>query len=114
MRGWQARCQLTNLGNHATEEAAALAFNIEARRIGRVDLNVIPPAGDTGDAAVALLSMATAAYTHTVAGSERCKRAGAPTTPAPAQRKTMRLGIDTSAGAVAGGRRGRLVVAAEV
>jgi hypothetical protein len=50
---WTARCKGKSLGQHATEEAAAQAYNIEAQRIGRVDLN------DTDDpAALALISLA--------------------------------------------------------
>ena len=101
---WQVKCKGKSLGDHATEEAAARAYNIEAERIGRVDFNVIPPAngGEAGDdaadpAALALLSLAATARTHASAGT---KRAGAPTTPAPPRTKKMRL--DASAGAVAG------------
>ena len=43
---WTAVCKRNHLGCYATEEAAAWAYNMEAERIGRVDLNVIPPAGD--------------------------------------------------------------------
>jgi len=43
---WVAVCKSKYLGSHATEEAAARAYNIEAERIGRVDLTVIPPASD--------------------------------------------------------------------
>jgi hypothetical protein len=115
---WTARCHGKSLGQHATEEAAAQAYNMEARRIGRVDVNVIPPAGDTDDAALALISLAALARTHASAGS---KRAGAPTTPASAQKKKMRLdggvavggAASTSAGPAAGGWGGRLVVAAQ-
>ena len=115
---WRAKCKGKRLGSHATEEAAARAYNTEAARIGSADLNVIAPASDTGDcnntaapAALALLSMAASAHTHAGAGSKRCKPAGAPTTLAPAQRKKMRP--DTSAGAAAGGWDGRPVVAAQ-
>ena len=43
---WRVVCKGKHLGCHATEEAAARAYNIEAERIGRVHLNVIPPADD--------------------------------------------------------------------
>jgi hypothetical protein len=46
---WQAVCKKKHLGYHATEEAAARAYNIEAARIGRAGLNVIAPADDTDD-----------------------------------------------------------------
>jgi len=102
---WKAICKGKHLGYHATEEAAAQAYNTEAERIGGVDLNVIPPAGDADDgdntaapAALALLSMFASAPTH--ANSAGSKRAGAPTAPAPRQRKMMRL--DTLVVTVAG------------
>jgi len=99
---WKATCKKKYLGCHATQEAAARAYNTEAERIGLVDVNVTPPVGDTDDgndtAALALLGLAaTSAQKHAGAGS---KRAGALTTPAPPQRKKTRL--DTAAGAAAG------------
>jgi len=45
--GWMAQCMVKKLGRHATEEAAARAYNVEAARVGR-PLNVIPPAGAAG------------------------------------------------------------------
>ena len=85
------KCQHKSCGDHATEEDAARAYNIEAERIGRVDFNVIPPAdGDDGDdpATCALLSLAAPARMHAGAGT---KRAGTSTTPARPQRKKMRV-----------------------
>ena len=115
---WKAQCKGTNLGLHATEEAAARAYNIEAECLGLFDLNVIPPAGDADDGnntcaptARALHSPAAPARAHAGAGSKRSKRASAPTKPAPAKRKKMRL--DASAGADAGGGEGGLVVEAQ-
>jgi len=46
---WGARYKETWLGYHATEEAAARAYNIEAQRVGITTLNDIPPADDTDD-----------------------------------------------------------------
>ena len=98
---WAVQCKGKGLGRHATEVAAAQAYNIEAERLG-LPLNVIPPAGDADDggntaAAAAALALpprpAAPAHAHAGAG---CKRA-APTTPAPLQTKRVRL--DTSAGA---------------
>jgi hypothetical protein len=99
---WEAQCKRMSLGRHATEEAAARAYNIEAERLG-LPLNVIPPAGDAVDdgsntaAAAATLSVPippapARAHTGAGAGSKR----GASASPA-VQAKTMRL--DTSAGA---------------
>ena len=42
---WKAQCQRTYLGHHATEKAAALAYSVEAARVG-LTLNAIPPAGE--------------------------------------------------------------------
>jgi len=117
---WTAECKGKRLGCHATEEAAAQAYNIEVKRIGRVGINVILPTGDADDgddgdstaapAALALLSLAACAHAHAGVGS---KRAGAPTPPAPPRRKRIRP--DTSSGAPAGdlGGHGRLVVAVQ-
>ena len=106
---WLAVCKGKSLGCHATEEAAAQAYNAEAERIGLVDLKFIPPGGDADDgdstaapAARLLLTMFASA------GSKRA----APAAPARAPlSKQMRL--DASAGAAAGGGGGRLVVAAQ-
>ena len=114
-RKWEARCRGKRLGYYATEEAAARAYNDyvkdgvdpvtqragasrlkgvhynkEIARIGRVDVNVIPPAGDAdyddGDdapAALALLSLAASTRTHAgapaanAAGSKAKTKAGA-------------------------------------
>ena len=46
---WWAKCKGTSLGYHATEEAAAQAYNIEAQRIGITVRNDIPPARDADD-----------------------------------------------------------------
>jgi len=104
---WRARCQGKELGYHAMEEAAARAYNREAERIGRVDLNVIPPAGDVENggntaAAPALLGLAAPAHAHAGAGSKRSQRVSAVPLSAPPLRKKMRL--DPSAGAAAGAR----------
>ena len=40
---WRAQCRGKCLGSHATEVAAARAYNTEAERIGHDDLNIIPP-----------------------------------------------------------------------
>ena len=103
---WKAKCKGRYFGSHATEEAAARAYNTEAERIGLATVNVIPPAGDADDcpAALVLLSLAACAHTHAGAGSKRSKRAGASTTPAPPQRKKMR--VDTAAGAASASGRG--------
>ena len=74
---WMAMCNEKYLGYHATEEAAARAYDKKAERLGRVDFNIIPPTGDAGDAggaddgdnpaapaALALLSLAAGAYTR--------------------------------------------------
>jgi len=42
---WRAKCKGKRLGDHATEEAAAQAYNIEAQRLG-LPRNVILPAAD--------------------------------------------------------------------
>jgi hypothetical protein len=39
---WKAQCKGTYLGRHATEAAAAQAYNVEAERLG-IALNVLPP-----------------------------------------------------------------------
>jgi hypothetical protein len=44
---WRAECTGKYLGYHATEDDAARAYNIEARRLG-LTLNVIPPARAAG------------------------------------------------------------------
>jgi hypothetical protein len=44
---WKVRCKGTYLGLHATEHAAAQAYNVEAQRLGR-PLNIIPPTGAAG------------------------------------------------------------------
>jgi len=122
---WRAICKRQSQGLHAAEEGAAQAYNKEAERIGLVDLNVIPPAGDADDgsnaaaaaaavAAAAAASAAAAAAAATTAAAAAAlalpgptaptrahagagsKRA-APNTPAPPQAKTLRL--DTLAGA---------------
>jgi hypothetical protein len=92
------------LGRHATEEAAARAYNIEAERVG-LPLNVIPPAG-AAEASAGLGPGAGGgagpkrAATHSpmaYATSKKPKRA-APTTPAapaPSQNTELRY---TSAG----------------
>ena len=107
---WKATCKHVYLGYYATDEAAARAYNIEAERIGRVDLNVIPPAGDTHSgnntavpaaaAAAALPSPTVPAHAHAGAGTRRT----APTTPAPQHKKKMRLGTwaEVAAAAAAG------------
>ena len=46
---WKASCSRKHFGYHATEEAAARAYNVEAQRIGRVDLNFVAPASDGED-----------------------------------------------------------------
>jgi hypothetical protein len=58
---WQAVCKKTHVGLHATEEAAARAYNKEAELIGRVDLNVIPPAGDADSGSIISNAAAAAA-----------------------------------------------------
>jgi len=97
---WQAVCKKTHVGLHATEEAAARAYNKEAERIGCVDLNVIPPAGDADSsnttiaaAALALSRPAAPAHAHANAGSKRA----APTIPAPPQAEMTRLGTSAAA-----------------
>ena len=99
---WRADCKGTWLGLHATEEAAALAYNIEAERLG-LPLNNIPPTGSADDSnntavpvALALLSPAAPARGHAGAGSKRT----APSATAPQRAKKTQL--DTSAGAAAG------------
>ena len=93
-RKWRARLKNKGLGYHATEEAAARAYNKEVERIGCVDLNVIPPAGNADDgsnsnsaaaaaASLVLASPAAPARAHAGASSKRA----APTTPAPPQAK---------------------------
>jgi len=44
---WKAKCRGTYLGMHASEVAAARAYNVEAGRVGR-PLNIILPAGAAG------------------------------------------------------------------
>ena len=108
---WRAKCKEKYLGYHATEEAAARAYNTEAERIGHFNLNVIPPTGDADDgdnpaapAALALPSPAAPTHTHAGAGSKHSKRAGAPTAPASPPSKKLRA--VTSAGVAAGGLGG--------
>jgi len=79
---WAAMCKGKRVGLHATEVAAARAFNTEAERIGLDDVNVIAPAGDVDNgnaaapAALALLSMAAHAHTHAGGGGGRGGRGG--------------------------------------
>jgi hypothetical protein len=49
-RKWKAICKGTYLGLHASQAAAARAYNVEAGRIG-CPLHVIPPAEAAGDGA---------------------------------------------------------------
>jgi len=85
-----------HVGCHATEEAAARAYNAEAERVGRVDLvYVVPPAGDIHDGSTAAAAAAAAA------AGVGFKRA-APKAPAPPRTKKPRL--NTSAGGAAAGR----------
>ena len=58
---WQATFKGKYLGQHASKEAAARAYNIEAERIGCVYLNVIPPAGSTDDGSNTAVPAAPAA-----------------------------------------------------
>ena len=126
---WQAYCKGKYLGQHATVEAAAQAYNIEAERLG-VPLNVIPPAVDTDDgnniaaaapaptpapaAAAAAASPAPAAPAaptalalppYPAAPARAHAGAGskrtAPTTPAPPPTKSMRPVISAGAAASA-------------
>ena len=101
---WRAQCKDTFLRNYATEEAAAQAYNKEAERIGRVDLNVIPPVADDADnssnttaaAATVILALpgpAALAHAHAGTGSKRA----APTTPAPPHANMTRLGTSAAA-----------------
>ena len=54
---WRAKCKETRLGHHASEEAAARAYNVEAERLG-LPINVILPAADAHGAPRELASMA--------------------------------------------------------
>ena len=105
---WKAICKGRTIGGcHATEEAAAQAYNIEAERLG-LPLNVIPPAGDAVDGsntvapAAALARPRLDAPAHARAGPG--PRRAASTSLASSRTKAMRL--DTAAGAAgaAGGR----------
>jgi hypothetical protein len=58
---WWAKCKGKSLGYHATEEAAAQAYNIEAQRIGITVRNDIPPECTTGGARGSASTPATAA-----------------------------------------------------
>ena len=105
---WKARCKGKTVGYHATEEAAARAYNKEAERIGHVDLNVIPPAGDTDDGSNTTAATGIAAASLALPGPVAPERVhagtgskgAAPNTSAP--QKTKTLGLYTSAGAGVG------------
>jgi hypothetical protein len=127
---WRARCKKIGLGYHTKEEDAARAYNIEAERIGLIDRNVIPPAGNDDEgsntdaaaptaaavaataaaaaatAAPAVLSPAAAAHVHTGTGSKRSAL-----TPPPASHTTKQMRLDCSVGAAAGARAAAAVAA---
>jgi hypothetical protein len=98
------KCKGKHLGRHATEEAAARAYNTEAERIGRTDLNVITPAddADTDDddtddnspAALKLLSLAASTHKHKHAAADRGRHSS-----------TFRLNVNASRG-IRGASRG--------
>jgi len=106
---WAAQCKEKRLGRHATEEGAARAYNIEAERVGLVNLNVIPPAGDADDssnigaaaaaAAAALPSPAAPSRAHAGAppGSKRAARSP----PTPPHAKKLRLVTPAGTAAIA-------------
>jgi len=99
---WKASCKGTYLGVHATEEAAALAYNLEAGCIGR-PLNVIAPTGAAGagpEAGTGPKRAGTGASPERAAPtttSKKKKRAPptTPATPAPSKKKKL---SDASAG----------------
>jgi len=93
-RKWKARCKKRHMGYHATEEAAAKAYNIEAKRLG-IALNIIPPAGVAGAGGArtgAGLPLAGAgAGAGGVPGSGAGFKRAAITSAAPAPSKMMKL-----------------------
>ena len=101
---WQAKCKGTWLGYHATEEAAARAYNIEARRVGITTLNDIPPAGntDTGNSGdnkgVGIIMGSGAAAFSQRAASERAAAGGGGAASAPVATATTGLGADDAGG----------------
>ena len=66
---WQARCKRAYLGNFATQEAAAKAYNIEAKRVGGTTLNVILPGGGGGGDGDAAKKRKTGGATAPAAGA---------------------------------------------
>ena len=119
---WKATCKRTHLGYHAKEEAAAQACDSYVKdgvdpvkdRRNRQFKGVCGTAHRGNNAAVpaaaALHNMAAAAHTHAGIGAKRSRRADTPTTPAPPQRKKLRLdeaetggGGGAASGGVTGG-----------
>jgi hypothetical protein len=92
---WKTQCDGKYLGLHTTEKAAALAYNVEAKRVGR-PLNVIPPTRAAGAGAGACagsgvgagLSRDALKTPATPATNAKTKRA-APMTPATSARSKM-------------------------
>jgi hypothetical protein len=93
---WTAKYQRKYLGRHATEEAAAQAYNVEAARLG-VALNVIPHAGATG------------AGTGPGAGGSAAPKRAAPMTPAaPATNKNTKRAAPKTLAATAPSKKLKL------
>jgi hypothetical protein len=99
---WRARCKKIGIGRHAKEEDAAQAYNTEASRIGLVDLNVIPPAGNDDDG---INTNAAAAPAPTVTTPAHVALAAASAAPTTAATAAPSLAAATCAHAVAGSKR---------
>jgi hypothetical protein len=87
---WKAQCKRAYLGIHATETAAAQAYNLEAARVG-LTLNIIPPAGAAGASGAGAGVRAEAGTAcKRAGGSAGPKRAAPKTSAAPAPSKKMK------------------------
>ena len=85
---WKAQCMREYLGIHATETAAAQAYNLEAARVG-LTLNIIPPAGAAdADGAGAGGRAGAGTRTKRAGAGTACKRAGGSAGPKRAAPKT--------------------------
>ena len=87
---WTADCKGKRLTRHATEEAAAQAYNVEAERRG-LPLNVISPAGAAGASASAGAGAGPGA-----GGGANSKRAASKTPAAPATSKKPKRAAPTT------------------
>jgi hypothetical protein len=87
---WRAQCKGKHLGYHATEEAAARAYNVEAERLG-LPLNVITPAGAAGAGGAGAGAGPKRAGGARASAGAVPKRAALETSASPAPCKKMKL-----------------------